>query len=283
MPAVSIIIPNYNHEAFLARRIHSVLGQSYTDFELIILDDCSSDKSISVIEPFRTHPKVSHVLYNEKNSGSGFKQWEKGINLAKGKFIWIAESDDYSEPDFLETMMELLAPEKNCKIAFAGTIKIDVSGNPTKPYDFKFGNGIDSEHDWVSNGKDFCCDILCKYNVLMNASSVVFEKELYTTAGGINTSYRICSDWLLWWEMISRSNIGFCSRRLNYYCIHESNTSSNWLTELVITYRYILTNWPFVTGKEEYKKYMLNYSKFLHRQKDHKTAYAISKLLREHE
>ncbi len=283
MPEVSVIIPNYNHEAFLERRISSVLDQTYTDFELIILDDRSSDNSVAIIDTFRTHPKVSHVVYNEKNSGSGFAQWKKGIELSKGKYIWIAESDDYCEPDFLETLMALLAPEKNCKVAFAGTLTVDEKGDVIKPYAFKFSNGIDSEHDWVSNGKDFCCDVLCKYNVLMNASSVVFEKELYTAAGGINPAYRICSDWLLWWEMISRSSIAFCSRKLNYYCVHPSNTSSNWLSELIITYKYILTHWPFDTGREKYKKDLADYSKLLHQQKDHTTAYAISKLLREHD
>ena len=74
---VSVIIPNYNHSAFLKERIQSVLNQTYSDFELIILDDCSSDKSRDIIESFRSNPKVSHIIYNDRNSGSTFRQWNK--------------------------------------------------------------------------------------------------------------------------------------------------------------------------------------------------------------
>jgi glycosyltransferase involved in cell wall biosynthesis len=276
LPEVSVIIPNYNHAAFLERRIASVLNQTYSDFELIILDDDSTDNSSAIIDVYKMHPKISHIVYNDQNSGSGFLQWKKGINLAKGKYIWIAESDDVNEPDFLETMMSLLAPEKKCKIAFSASQTIDTKGNPIRPYEFKFDNGIDSNHDWIAAGEKFCREILCKYNVLLNASSVVFEKKLYEEAGGINTKYRICSDWLLWWEMISRSNVAFSGKKLNYYCVHQANTSSNWVTELRITYKYILSHWPFAGGREEYKKYLNDYALSLHYRKKHKTAFAIS-------
>ena len=91
---VSIIVPNYNHEKYLDERIQSILNQTYQDFEIIILDDCSTDNSKFVIEKFRNNEHVSHIVYNEQNSGSTFKQWERGFELAKGELIWIAESDD---------------------------------------------------------------------------------------------------------------------------------------------------------------------------------------------
>jgi Glycosyltransferases involved in cell wall biogenesis len=102
---VTVIIPNFNHAAFLKQRIESVLNQTFQDFEMIVIDDCSADESREVIEAYRNHPKVSQVVYNEQNSGSAFKQWVKGVALAKGDWIWIAESDDWAEHDFLERMM----------------------------------------------------------------------------------------------------------------------------------------------------------------------------------
>lgn len=102
---VSVIIPNYNHAAYLRQRIDSVLSQSFDDFELILLDDCSTDNSREVLESYWQHPKLSHLIYNETNSGSVFRQWQKGIDLAKGEFIWIAESDDYAHPQFLEKLL----------------------------------------------------------------------------------------------------------------------------------------------------------------------------------
>ncbi|MDR1783951.1 MAG: glycosyltransferase, partial [Dysgonamonadaceae bacterium] len=98
---VSVILPNYNHARFLEQRIQSIVDQTFQEFELIILDDCSTDDSRGIIENYRDNPKVSQIIYNEQNSGSTFKQWIKGINAAKGEYIWLAESDDWAENDFL--------------------------------------------------------------------------------------------------------------------------------------------------------------------------------------
>lgn len=67
---VSVIVPNYNHAPFLRERIDSILAQSYTDFELILLDDCSTDNSRDILNSYRDNPHVSHIIFNEKNSGS---------------------------------------------------------------------------------------------------------------------------------------------------------------------------------------------------------------------
>ena len=75
-PLVSVIIPNYNHAPFLKERIDSVLNQSFDNFEVIILDDKSTDHSKEVIESYRNHEKVVHIEYNSQNSGSTFKQWD---------------------------------------------------------------------------------------------------------------------------------------------------------------------------------------------------------------
>jgi glycosyltransferase involved in cell wall biosynthesis len=82
-PILSTIIPNYNHASFLEQRIDIVLNQTCQDFEVIILDDCYTNNSREIIERYRNHPKVSRIVYNEVNSGSTFKQCEKGITLAQ--------------------------------------------------------------------------------------------------------------------------------------------------------------------------------------------------------
>ena len=95
-PLVSVILPNYNHAKYLDERIQSILNQTYCNFELIILDDCSPDNGASkaVIERYRGNAHISHIIYNERNGGLTFQQWHKGIELARGNLIWIAESDD---------------------------------------------------------------------------------------------------------------------------------------------------------------------------------------------
>ena len=96
-PKLSVIVPNYNYARFLNARIGSILNQSFQDFELILLDDCSTDNSREVLECYRNNPHVSHIVFNEQNSGSPFIQWMKGIELARGEYIWIAEADDLAD------------------------------------------------------------------------------------------------------------------------------------------------------------------------------------------
>src|SRR5438034_11203510 len=89
MLTVSVIIPNYNHARYLRKRIESVLTQTYQDFEVILLDDCSTDESRSIIGEYRIDPRV-RIELNEQNSGNTFKQWNKGVGLARGTYVWIA-------------------------------------------------------------------------------------------------------------------------------------------------------------------------------------------------
>src|SRR5258708_2534765 len=95
-PTASVIIPNYNHARYLRKRIDSVVGQTYQNFELILMDDCSTDESRSILSEYVKDPRV-RIELNEKNSGSTFKQWNKGVALARGQYVWVAESDDYAD------------------------------------------------------------------------------------------------------------------------------------------------------------------------------------------
>ena len=118
VPEISVIVPNYNHARFLRQRIDSILNQTYQDFELILLDDCSTDNSRGVLESYSDNPHVTHIVYNERNSGSAFMQWDKGIQLSQGNWIWIAESDDWAEPDFLKRMASVVAEHPSCGLVY---------------------------------------------------------------------------------------------------------------------------------------------------------------------
>ena len=100
---VSVIVPNYNYARYLPIRLESILNQTFKDFELILLDDASTDNSIQILENYRNHPNVSQLVVNKVNTGSPFQQWMKGILLARGEYIWIAEADDIADLQFLET------------------------------------------------------------------------------------------------------------------------------------------------------------------------------------
>ena len=127
MPAVSVIVPNYNHARFLAERVESILRQTYQDFELILLDDCSQDDSRGVLERYGSDPRV-RLEFNEANSGSPFKQWAKGVRMSQGKYVWVAESDDYADARLLERLVAALESDERIAFAYCRSWGVDANG-----------------------------------------------------------------------------------------------------------------------------------------------------------
>ncbi|HHQ4535035.1 TPA: glycosyltransferase family 2 protein, partial [Aeromonas veronii] len=101
-PKVSVIVPNYNHAPYLQQRLESIYRQTYENIEVILLDDCSSDNSIEILTDFSSRfPNRTICSFNDVNSGGVFRQWKKGLGIASGELVWIAESDDFCSDDFL--------------------------------------------------------------------------------------------------------------------------------------------------------------------------------------
>jgi glycosyltransferase involved in cell wall biosynthesis len=225
-PLISVIIPNYNHASFLEERLQSVFGQTYTNIEVILLDDCSTDGSASLIKELNDHPKVSHVLINAENSGSPFKQWKKGIDLAIGDFIWIAESDDYCAPNFLEILVSSL--DDKIAIAYTQSNDVDVDGNIIScrtSWTSNFSPNI-WESNFVMDGDQFLKRYLLVKNVIPNASAVIFKKSLITehTFSDTLLDMRLCGDWLFWMKLSLKSDVAFSGENLNSFRSHAKTT-----------------------------------------------------------
>ena len=219
---ISIIIPNYNHAMFLEERLKSVFNQTFQDFEVILLDDCSTDASLEILNKYKTHPKVSHFEVSEQNSGSVFKQWIKGIKLAKGKYIWIAESDDVAHSKFLEKMFNFAEDKNDVGLVFCKSIVIDEKGAETGkillPPEYKKDLAIYGE-------EDVSLYIINKLSIL-NASSVLFKSEamiavdysqlpLFTNVGDMFTYSMIG---------LTKTNY-FLDEFLNFHRLHYTNTT----------------------------------------------------------
>lgn len=222
---VSIILPNYNYEHFLPQRIESILGQSYTDFELIILDDCSPDNSLEIIARYKIKDSRIKVFTNTNNSGSPFVQWDKGIKLAKGEYIWIAEADDYCEPTLLEKLITKLKATHS-DVCFAETQIVDAEGAFKGLWaDLKIGEDKRPvfKTDFEMIGHRFIENHLVYQNDIPNASAVLFKKEMYNQIGGVNLNVPNCADWLLWIQMLKNGKLAFVSKPLNYFRRHENS------------------------------------------------------------
>lgn len=217
-PLVSVIIPNYNHAKFLNERINSVLIQTYKNFEIIILDDKSTDNSVDIIKQYSDNKHVTHIVINKDNSGSPFIQWQKGFELAKGELIWIAESDDACEDTILETLVKEFIIDPNCVIAFCKSIKIDTNGHKIGEAGMKGNIRMD--------GISFFEKYLYRYCFINNASSAVFKKEVLNRIDWRHTSFKGSGDWILWIEISRCGNIAYVDLPLNYFRIHGSNTTT---------------------------------------------------------
>ena len=194
-PTVSVIIPNYNHAPYLKERIDSVLNQTYQDFEVIILDDCSPDNSVEVIEQYRSNPHVSHILINEQNTRNTFIQWERGISMAKGRYIWIAESDDVAEPQLLETLIGQLEQHPDASVAFCHSRLIDADGALLSEQNTK--NPAQPGQITIDDSSTFLRHLLI-FNYIYNASMAVFRRDVYDRANPDYKQFRYCGDWHFW-------------------------------------------------------------------------------------
>jgi glycosyltransferase involved in cell wall biosynthesis len=219
---LSVIVPNYNHAPFLKERLDSVFCQDFDDYEVILLDDFSTDDSRELLQMYQDHPKVAHILLNERNSGSTFQQWKKGIELAKGEYVWIAESDDVADPGFARLLIERLENDATLGIAYCQSLVINSSGVVTRDnvrHTYGFGS-INWEKEFRMDGRRALVEFLQLKNIIPNASAVIFKKALIRRLDEV-AKFRFAGDWLLWVEILKRGNLCYIPARLNYFRYHD--------------------------------------------------------------
>lgn len=227
----SIIIPNYNHARFLNKRIDSILQQTFTEFEVIFLDDYSSDESLKILDSYED-PRITHKIYNTENSQSPFSQWRKGLQLAKYDFIWIAESDDFCTKEFLNTAHRILSKNNDVSLYYCDSNLIGENEEPFFNTIQKYTKEIDKSlwnNDHKINGKNYLKNYLSKKNFILNASSVIFKKNSGLKAIDHIQSFKTSGDWYFYAHILLEGNVYFHSRKQNYFR-HSSQSTRNYNT-----------------------------------------------------
>ena len=229
---LSVIIPNYNYANFIIERIDSILMQTYPIYELIILDDCSTDNSIEVIEEkIKTIDKSIKVQFvkNEKNSGGVFKQWKKGFDLASGDFIWIAEADDTAENNFVE---ELIKPfdDPEVVLSYCESARIDgenmlIREKSDDLYDMCRTGEWEKSYIWT--GREENIYHLSVTNTILNVSSVLWRKKDYTDIFEKAGEFKVAGDWYIYYNILRNGKISWNSKPLNYYRKHGSSVCTD--------------------------------------------------------
>ena len=201
--------------------MESILRQTFQDFEVIVIDDCSTDNSREVIESYRKHPKVRQIVYNEHNSGSAFRQWVKGISLAQGDWVWIAESDDWAEPTFLETMMRAVTDNPTCGLAYCWSYRTDERGK-------LLWDVPDKKEVKLYRGETFIREKLLFSNVLVNVSACLYRRELFQPGRvALYENMRLCGDWFFYVLLAEQADVVVVKTPLNYCRRHGTNISES--------------------------------------------------------
>ena len=219
-PFVSVIIPNYNHARYLEERIQSVLRQTYQHFEVIILDDCSTDRSSDIIENYRRHPKIARIVYNESNTGNTFRQWRRGFELAHGDLIWIAESDDTCEPDLLEQLVNAYSKSKDVVVAYSLIGSIDSRGKLLTSDTEGTGKYI------LYKTRNFLNAKMGEYNGIYNASCALVRRDVALRVDEEYMTFRAAGDYLFWVKVAEQGDVVCVDKVLDYCRQHDSRVSN---------------------------------------------------------
>ena len=229
-PLVSVIVPNYNHADYLDERISTIVNQTYQNIEVLLMDDCSPDESRSVLEKWAAKDDRLEVLFNEKNSGSPFAQWARGSAWAKGKYLWIAESDDACALDMLALHVDALERNEKAVMAYSHSHLVDEEGGFLRDfkedYGFIFGDASRWKSDFTVDGKVEVARSIIFSNTVPNASGVLFRKSVFDQVGAPETSWRLNGDWLFYARLLQHGELRFFATARNYFRFHERTQRS---------------------------------------------------------
>jgi glycosyltransferase involved in cell wall biosynthesis len=268
---VSVIIPNFNYEKYLKLRIDSILKQTYPIYEIIFLDDASADNSVKSAEGYLEGAFNSQLIKNEMNSGSAFKQWLKGLQIAKGDYIWIAEADDLCEDTFLEELMSCFEKEKDVVLAYCQSRQIDEDGKIISENYYEYTNDIDRRKwhkDYIRDGIHEISDTLFVKNSIPNVSAVVFKKIDISPIADEIVNFKIAGDWFFYVWLLKHGKIAYVSRSLNSHRRHDKGVTKSenrelHFNEVVRMQEYVMNNFNVPAEARNkvssYREYLISY------------------------
>ncbi len=226
-PEISICIPTFNRKEFLKETLSSIFAQTYSDYEIVIVDDGSTDGTEQMLKE-----SCYKVRYHWQENRGDATARNKLIELAQGRYITFIDSDDLLMPDAVERMVGVIKRESEDIIVYGNYIGIDEHGNETKRSNHKLYSGLVTQHLFR--------------NIFIHSCGSMFPKRVLENIGGFDTNLRVCSDYDLWlrlslkYRFVALSKPTFKRRR------HSGNLSAisfkNVLTELKVLERFYYEN-----------------------------------------
>lgn len=222
-PLVSVIIPVYNHAAYVIQAIQSVLDQTYKNFEMIVIDDGSKDSSVELIEKFISflNPAAQKkILFIKQGNEGAHNTINKGLSLAKGDYLTILNSDDYYHPERLEKLIGALKNKRG--LCFTRVFAVDGGGkafNPHDPWHRWYEKSLLEMKDYPGLGF-----ILFKSNIAVSSGNLFFSRSLYEKVGEFK-DLKLAHDLDFFLRCVLYEEPLFVDEALYFYRFHGSNTT----------------------------------------------------------
>ncbi|EAI6324817.1 glycosyltransferase family 2 protein [Campylobacter jejuni] len=212
---ISIILPTYNVEQYIARAIESCINQTFKNIEIIVVDDCGSDKSIDIVKEYAKKDDRIKIIHNEENLKLLRARYE-GVKVANSPYIMFLDPDDYLELNACEECMKILK-NNEIDLLFFNAFVLENNNKIERKLNFQ-------EKCYVK--KDFLKELLKTKNLFWTVWAKVIKKELYLKAVGLisleNAKINMAEDVLLYYPLINISNTIFhLSKNLYNYQINN--------------------------------------------------------------
>ncbi len=202
---ISVVIPLYNKEAFIAETLESVLSQTYSNFEVIVVDDGSTDRSVPVVESFSDH-RIN--LFKKRNEGVSVAR-NYGVDQAKYAWIAFLDADDWWAPTFLEEAVKGIDQFPEELIFATGRSRV------FKDQVERYAHEMLPEEGTTSKMSYF--EVISNHLPLVNSSNVLLRKALFLETGGFRPGMRQHEDHDLWIRLAANNEVVFINKELSYY------------------------------------------------------------------
>ncbi len=238
MSHVSVVVPLYNSEDFIGPCVESVLGQTYSDWELIIVDDGSTDRSAAIAENYARDDRRIRVLHHPDRANCGVSLTRRlAMDACTGEFISLLDADDVYLPNKLESQLASTALFPECIVYHSGATGIDANGEGIEgksPVDAFRKFASTSKRYEFRESKDFL-----KENKVLNSSALIRASVLHEVTYGFPQLFQY-EDWTLWTMLSGYGPFYVQSESLVQYRIHDQSATSRVAkSELVAAYSYL--------------------------------------------
>lgn len=217
---LSVCIPAYNGSQYIEKAIMSILNQTFTDFELIIVDDYSTDDTEAIVTSFQDQ-RLS-FFKNQKRLGL-VGNWNRCLELAQGQYICLFHQDDVMLPENLSRKVTILDQRLEVGLVYSNVLVIDDRGNVTGQHWF-FETEADS--DTIYRGLDFF-NILISGPNIVSCPSVVVRRACYERLSGFDSNLPFTADWEMWLRIALFFDVAYLAQPLIQYRWHGKNESIN--------------------------------------------------------